>query len=567
MLALPLLLLVASASALRVHERRSVVPSGFRSAGSAPAGHTLNLRIALQNNNLKGLEDALMDAATPGSANFRQWLSKGQVEAFSRPTEETVNVVNAWLAEHDVTAGALTPSGDWISLSVPVEKANSMLGTTFETFVHDSTGTEIVRTLEYSLPENVAPHVKLVHPTVAFTRPLRSGPVITFPQTGTAHGAASPVDHADSGVGALATVPAACNTTITPACLQALYSVPVRVSSTTSPSKIAVAGFSNQFANQADLTTFLRNLRPDMPSNTSFTVLSVDNGQNTQSRPGIEANLDMQYAIGMSGGLPTTFVSVGPRTRDGADEGFLDIINAMLALSDPPQSFTTSYGFNTEGDLAVGLTTAMCDSFMQLTARGVSVMYASGDGGVAAAPGETCTNFLASFPTCPFVTMVGATENVNPERGAELSAGGFSNIFSQPSFQSTAVAGYLAQLGNQFAGRFNRTGRAYPDVAAQGERVEIILSGRAGTVGGTSCSSPILSGIIGLLNEELIAAGKPVLGFLNPWFYANPQMFNDITTGSNPGCNTNGFPALTGWDPVTGLGTPNYVAMRAAAGL
>ena len=45
----------------------------------------------------------------------------------------------------------------------------------------------------------------------------------------------------------------------------------------------------------------------------------------------------------------------------------------------------------------------------------------------------------------------------------------------------------------------------------------------------------IFAGIVGLLNAELIAANKPVLGFLNPWLYANPGMFNDITTGSNPG--------------------------------
>jgi hypothetical protein len=45
-----------------------------------------------------------------------------------------------------------------------------------------------------------------------------------------------------------------------------------------------------------------------------------------------------------------------------------------------------------------------------------------------------------------------------------------------------------------------------------------------------------------LLNAELIAAGKSVLGFMNPFIYANPGVFTDITTGSNPGCNTNGFP-------------------------
>lgn len=67
-------------------------------------------------------------------------------------------------------------------------------------------------------------------------------------------------------------------------------------------------------------------------------------------------------------------------------------------------------------------------------------------------------------------TLVGATENVNPEKGAELSAGGFSNFFAQPSFQTDAVEAYLTKLGSEFSGRFNRSGRAYPDVSAQGQR-------------------------------------------------------------------------------------------------
>jgi tripeptidyl-peptidase I len=40
--------------------------------------------------------------------------------------------------------------------------------------------------------------------------------------------------------------------------------------------------------------------------------------------------------------------------------------------------------------------------------------------------------------------------------------------------------------------------------------------------------------------------------------------------GTNPGCclsNGPGFPATKGWDPITGLGTPNYASMRKAAGL
>jgi len=45
---------------------------------------------------------------------------------------------------------------------------------------------------------------------------------------------------------------------------------------------------------------------------------------------------------------------------------------------------------------------------------------------------------------------------------------------------------------------------------------------------------------------------------LNPTFYAHPEAFNDITVGGNPGCGSDGFKAAPGWDPVTGLGTPNY---------
>jgi tripeptidyl-peptidase-1 len=116
--------------------------------------------------------------------------------------------------------------------------------------------------------------------------------------------------------------------------------------------------------------------------------------------------------------------------------------------------------------------------------------------------------------------------------------------------------------------------------------VEIVNAGSLEPVDGTSCASPIFASVIGLLNNELAAAGKPALGFLNPWLYSTAaSALNDITSGSNTGCNTNGFSAKAGWDPVraslfactsrvteyllqiTGLGSPNYAKLRAAAGL
>ncbi|KAJ7819065.1 family S53 protease, partial [Mycena olivaceomarginata] len=538
---------------LVVHDRRGAAPAGFVHSGAAPVDKTLNLRINLVQNDMAGLESALNAASFPDSPFYGQWLTKEEVEAFARPTEETTAAVAQWLSDNGVESKTLTPAGDWISFTVPVGKANQMLRADFSVFTHLNSGKESIRTLEYSLPEGLNRHINLIAPTTSFSRPLRSGPVMSLKNAVVLSPDATP--------------PASCNATITPNCLQALYNIPTTPAVNTN-NKIGVAGFGNQFANQADLTQFLKALRPDMPANTTFSLTSVDNGTNSQtlSQAGIEADLDIQYTVGLATGVPVTFISVGERTQDGADEGFLDIINAMLAEAAPPQTITTSYGFNTESDLSETLTVAMCNSYMQLTARGVSILFASGDGGVAAAPGETCTTFLPTFPTCPFVTLVGATENI-PEKGAELSAGGFSNYFAQPTYQTTAVNGYLTKLGTQFRGLYNASGRAYPDISAIGQKVEIVERGRTGLVAGTSCSSPIFASVIGLLNDQLISAGKPVLGFLNPWIYANPGAFNDILTGNNPGCGTTGFPAMSGWDPVTGMGTPNFILMRTAAGL
>lgn len=72
-----------------------------------------------------------------------------------------------------------------------------------------------------------------------------------------------------------------------------------------------------------------------------------------------------------------------------------------------------------------------------------------------------------------------------------------------------------------------------------------------------SASAPTTASIISLVNDMLLAAGKPVLGFLNPWLYAGGSAaFTDITSGSASGCGTTGFPAQAGWDAVTGFGTP-----------
>ncbi|KAE9406774.1 family S53 protease [Gymnopus androsaceus JB14] len=543
-----------------VHEKRDTIPSGFTLLGSAPAEQTLSMRINLAMGNQAGLESALEEASSPTSPTFREWLSKEQVESFAAPSEETVQAVTAWLDSFNITFTPATPAGDWIKLTVPVSTANQLLNTEFSVFNHTETGTTSVRTLEYSIPSDLQAHVKAIHPTTSFSGPLRGRTPFT------------PVTAARSKptVEKRATVPASCNETITPACLQDLYGIPTAQVSSSTKSSLGVSAFSDQNANAKDLQTFLKDFRPDLPSTLTFITELFDDATNSQtpSQAGIEANLDTQYTVGLANGIPTVFEDIGNDFHDGADEGFLDSITDLLNQTSPPLVFSTSYGFDVESDLSLSLSVALCNTYLQLTSRGTSITFASGDGGVASTPGVQCTGkpFPPTFPTCPFVTLVGSTQNV-PEIGASFTAGGFSNYFAQTSWQAAAVDAYITKLGTTNKGLYNASGRAYPDVSAQGQNVIIVADGEQELVAGTSCSSPIFSSVIALLNDELFTAGLSPLGFLNPWIYANPQMFNDITEGNNPGCGTQGFPAMAGWDPVTGMGTPNFAAMRTAAGL
>lgn len=143
------------------------------------------------------------------------------------------------------------------------------------------------------------------------------------------------------------------------------------------------------------------------------------------------------------------------------------------------------------------------------------------------------------------------------------SGGGFSSIFPRPSWQSSAVSKYLGKYAPGYGESvFNSSGRAYPDVSAVGLKLPVVYLNKTEGVGGTSASAPIFASIVNMLNEERLAAGKGPIGFLNPIIYKHPEMFNDVTIGSNPGCGTEGFPASPGWDPVTGHGTPRYEKMR-----
>jgi len=198
-------------------------------------------------------------------------------------------------------------------------------------------------------------------------------------------------------------------------------------------------------------------------------------------------------------------------------------------------------------------------------------------------PKASAPELWASWPaSSPWVTAVGATRFVGQTVGnAEMatdqfgSGGGFSKMFTQDNagYQSAAVAKYLATVDASTLppkASYNPLGRATPDVAALGEGYQVFVGGHVEPVGGTSASSPAFAGLVSLLNEARLTAGKPALGFLNPFLYKNEDAFTDVTLGSNKVSRGGsplpyGFNCSAGWDPATGLGTPLFDKLMAAA--
>ena len=308
--------------------------------------------------------------------------------------------------------------------------------------------------------------------------------------------------------------------------------------------------------------------------------------------------LDGSYCTYTAYGITGDTPGIDPTYPDPATGGYKGPL--QCGTYQPTRVISVSYGVS-EYDAPANYTRRQCNEFLKLGLQGHTFVWASGDYGVASFPGDDNDNgclgadatiYNPSFPTCPYVTNVGATrlyDNqtvLDPESalqanlgvGYELfaSAGGFANYFPVPSYQTSAVANYFKYhdpglpyyIANADAtnigaggGLYNRAGRGFPDVSANGADFRAYNNQTLYHFYGTSLAAPIWGSIVTLINEERTLVGKGPVGFINPTLYANTWVFNDIVNGSNPGCGSKGFSAVEGWDPVTGLGTPKYPSL------
>ncbi|KAI0739577.1 peptidase S8/S53 domain-containing protein [Daedaleopsis nitida] len=560
------LLILLFALGLAAHDLpQRQLSNSFRPLRSALPDSSVELLLSLPPSDIDGLHAALADVSDPHSPNYGSYLSREQVDRFVSPNPDSVRAVRDWLAKNNISADTASSAGDLLRVQVPVDIANSLLNASFLEFHHEQTNTTVLRTLNIALPTDVQAHLSFIYPTTQFIPPLSrsqsSYRIIDEPY---------PTRRATTR---RSSVSSQCQRYTTPECLQEMYSIPA-TPATTHGNSIAVGGFLNEIATNADLRRFSEMFRPDI-ANPTFTAISVEDGpvNGTGTR---EASLDIEYTVGLATNTLVEYISVGNTQYDG----LLDLTNYLLGQNELPSVLTVSYGVDEAVfDQYPEIAHLICNGYAQLGARGTTVIFSAGDGGVAGhhAQGSSACDagrpFSPSFPsTCPYVTSVGGTISLHPEVAAPFSSGGFSNIFPQPAYQSTSVPRYLSSLASSgrgptstndasaYAGRYNASGRAYPDVALRAADVVVCAQGAFYAVNGTSAAAPAFAGVVALLNAQRRAAALPPLGFLNPLLYAPAaaRAFNDVALGSNPGCGTDGFPARAGWDPVTGLGTPAY---------
>lgn len=306
-----------------------------------------------------------------------------------------------------------------------------------------------------------------------------------------------------------------------------------------------------------DLSAYFSKLGLAPPA---VSAISVDGGSNSPTGsadgPDGEVELDIEVA-----GAIAPAAKIGVYFAPNTDQGFIDALTtAVHDTKLRPSIVSISWG-GPENSWTAQARNALNSACQDAATIGVTVLAASGDNG--ATDGASNGALTVDFPSSsPYVIGCGGTKLAlsGNSIGSEVAwnelalnegatGGGVSEVFAVPSFQGSAK---IPAAPNGFRGR------GVPDVAGDADPAsgyEVLVDGQSTVIGGTSAVAPLWAGLLARINQVI---GKPA-GYLNPLLYAASASFRDITSGSN-----GGYSAAPGWDPCTGLGSPNGAALLAA---
>jgi tripeptidyl-peptidase-1 len=536
---------LALAAAAPAREARLVAePEVSAALGWAVGARTVgevSFSVSVNQQNLDKLRQVVFEVSDPDHVNYGQYLKQAEIDELTAPTASDLNAVTGWLR----AAGAsFTLAGTHTAeVTAPVAVAEAMLSTTWHTLVNAKTGQSVDRAAGYTVPAEVAGSIAALHSVHGLPLP---------PKARLAARPGTPYK-------------------VTPAVITKQYGVS-GVTPSAKGNSMAVAEFQGQFMIPANLVKFFKRFVPDSTADTVSKFMGDANGR----QEGVEADLDIQYIMGTAPGIATEF------WEEKGNDFCKDLkkwTELLLSTDACPLVNSVSYGWQGK------LTQIQCNifewkdvdtNFMKLAAKGITVVFASGDSGSGSTNGKLYPSWPASSE---FVTSVGATRFVDQTPGEEMasdqfgSGGGFCSFISRgnATWQEKAVTNYLnSDVKLPKASSYTATGRATPDVSGLGEGYQVETGpGGIQSVGGTSASTPMFAGLVGLINDARLQKGMPAMGFMNPFIYKNADAFTDVTKGTNGidrgGEKCPGFPAAPGWDPATGLGTPIFSKLLAAA--
>jgi len=560
---------------------RKVVPPTWHQVSRASKHQRMHFIIAVKQQNLDLLEDAFWAVAVPSSPKWQQFMTPERIGSIVASKPEHMDAVTRWLDSHTSMDAVVKKTADAIEVRASVGDVERLFDAEVYIFTHDN-GHVVLRVMgPHSVP-------KEIHDVIDLIEGISEFPMHRSSSRKTAKGLQTQSTIA----------------MVSPESLLTMYKVPGdKTASTVSQGP---AEFQDDTSyNKDDLKTFFAQM--DQPEEVVGDIVGPYDG----ATPDTEATLDVQY-----------ITSIGKKQVNWywtSDNWMYQWAHNFFNAASIPDAVSISWGWAEDGQCQSGIDQTECQTlgidaqqfvarvnteFQKIGLRGVSLFVASGDSGANGRSDSECTDKVlhASFPgSSPYVTAVGATMLKNPEfnlpsqptactsqgsgyscasGGTEVSVsvaeagftsgGGFSTYTAMPSYQKAAVKAYLTEEATELPPTtyFNKSNRAYPDVAAMGNNFLIYMDSAGGwsTVGGTSAATPTFAGVAAYLNDlSYKKKGKP-LGFMNPLLYqmhkAAPETFTDVTIGDNKcteyGCfaTCKGYQAAKGWDPVSGLGTP-----------
>jgi kumamolisin len=535
------------AQSLMTRHVRDVVLNGqAQPLGRLPATRIMQLDLVLPLRDQPGLDAFLGELYNPASPSYRHFLTPQEFTARFGPTQEKYDAVVAFAEAHGLAVVGGTRDGMEVQVKGPVSAIETAFHINLRTYQHPT--------------ENRVFYAPDREPTVDLTFQLWhiSGlDNYSIPQTrlvkrsdyAAAHGISpeAAVSHASTGSGPSAS--------FLGSDMRAAYYGGTAL--TGAGQNLGL--FEYEGTDLADLTTYYKNV--GQTNNVPVTLLSVD-GTSTScvyTRAGgdcddTEQTLDMTQALGMAPGLASLVVYIG--STDTA------IISAMTTHSPLPTTIGCSWGW-TPADAST-----LDPYFQKMSAQGQNFFAASGDDSTWTASGNS-----AAWPADDAnIVSVGGTDLITASAAGPWksetawadSGGGISpDKIAIPAWQQLSGVINSSNKGST-------TLRNGPDVSANANFTFYTCADQttceANEYGGTSFAAPMWAGYIALVNQQLAANGDAPIGFINPTIYAQnitsayAADFHDITSGTS-----GSYSAVTGYDLVTGWGSPNTGLINALA--